>query len=69
MAKGKDQKDIGRGLVSPAVTAVRLGLSRPRVYALAAAGEIPSIKFGRAVRFDPEDVERYIQKHRREGAA
>lgn len=43
-----------------------LGFSKQRVYALAADGDIPSIKFGRAVRFDPEDVERYIQKHRRE---
>ncbi len=68
MAKGKDQKETAGGLVSPAVTAVRLGFSRSRVYALAAAGKIPSIKFGRAVRFDPKDVERFIREHRREGA-
>jgi excisionase family DNA binding protein len=43
-------------------------LSRPHVYTLATAGAIRSIKFGRAVRFDPKDVERFIRDHRREGA-
>ncbi len=43
-----------------------LDFSKQQVYALAAARDLPSIKLGRAVRFDPEDVERYIQEHRRE---
>lgn len=61
-------KDALKQLVSPAEVAARLGLSRPHVYTLAAAGKIRSIKFGRAVRFDPKDVERFIREHRREGA-
>ncbi len=53
------------GLLTPGETALALGLSRSRVYALAAAGDIPSVKYGRAVRFDPKDVEAYITAHRR----
>ena len=59
-------KDATRALLSPAEVAERLGLSRPHVYTLAAAGKIRSIKFGKAVRFDPKDVERFIREHRRE---
>jgi excisionase family DNA binding protein len=59
-------KETMRTLLSPAEVAARLGLSRPHVYTLAAAGKIRSIKFGRAVRFDPKDVERFIREHRRE---
>jgi excisionase family DNA binding protein len=61
-------KDSTKELLSPAEVAARLGLSRPHVYTLATAGAIRSIKFGRAVRFDPKDVERFIRDHRREGA-
>jgi excisionase family DNA binding protein len=60
-------KDAMRTLLSPADVAERLGLSRPHIYTLAAAGKIRSIKFGRAVRFDPKDVERFIRDHRRGG--
>jgi hypothetical protein len=33
---------------------------------MATVGSLPSIKFGKAVRFDPKDVEQFIQEHRRE---
>ncbi len=56
------------GLLCADEVGKRLGFSKQQVYALAAAGDLPSIKFGRAVRFEPEDVEAYIQVHRREGA-
>ena len=55
----------GTGLLSPGKVAELLGLSKPHVYNLAKSGEIPSIKFGRAVRFDPGDVEAFIEAHRR----
>ena len=58
----------GPQLLRPDAVAARLGLSRPRIYALATSGELPSIKFGGAVRFDPEDVEKFIRKHRRKTA-
>ncbi len=53
------------GLLPPDAVAARLGLSRSRIYAMAAAGELPSIKFKGAVRFDPKDVEDFIREHRR----
>lgn len=56
------------GLLRAEEVGKRLDFSKQQVYALAAAGDLPSIKFGRAVRFDPADVEAYIQVHRREGA-
>ena len=52
-------------LQSPAEVARRLGMSRSNVYHLASVGALSSIKFGKAVRFDPMDVERFIQEHRR----
>ena len=51
--------------MNAAETARRLGMSVPHIYTLAAAGQLPSIKFGKAVRFDPKDVEAFIQEHRR----
>jgi excisionase family DNA binding protein len=60
--------DSKRELLSPAEVAARLGLSRPHVYRLAADGEIRSIKFGKAVRFEEAAVERFIRAHRRDGA-
>jgi excisionase family DNA binding protein len=58
-------KDQARELQSPAEVARRLGMSRSHVYHLATVGALPSIKFGKAVRFDPKDVERFIRDHRR----
>jgi len=48
-------RDVGR----------KLGLSVPHVYTLSAAGTLPSVKLGRAVRFRPVDVDRFIRDHRR----
>ncbi len=62
-------ESCGKGLLPPGKVAEMLGLSKPHVYTLAAAGTIPSIKFGRAVRFDPKDVDRFIREHRRGGKA
>ena len=56
------------GLLNAAETARRLRLSVPHIYTLAAAGSLPSIKFGRAVRFRPADVDRFIRDHRRKSA-
>ena len=45
-----------------------LNLTRQHVYVLAASGQLPSIKLGGgrgSVRFDPKDVEAFIEAHRR----
>jgi len=60
-------RDALRTLLSPGEVAAKLGLSRPHIYTLASAGKIRSIKFGRSVRFEPKDVERFIREHRRGG--
>ena len=58
-------ESCGKGLLPPGKVAEMLGLSKPHVYNLAKGGELASIKFGRAVRFDPKDVDRFIRNHRR----
>lgn len=63
--KGKEAP--GRLLVAEDV-AHTLNLTRQHVYVLAASGQLPSIKFGGgrgSVRFDPKDVEAFIEAHRR----
>jgi excisionase family DNA binding protein len=54
-----------KGLLSPAEVAIVLGFSRSHVYTLADSGDLPSIKIGKSVRFDPKDVELFIREHRR----
>ncbi len=60
--------DEEKDLMRPRDVGRKLGLSVPHVYTLAAAGTLPSIKLGRAVRFRPADVDRFIQQHRRKTA-
>jgi excisionase family DNA binding protein len=39
-----------------------LGISRSSLYKLVRQGEVQAIRFGKSVRFLPEDIEAYIQK-------
>lgn len=45
-----------------------IGASKQAVYMLARDNTLPSVRWGRSVRFDPKDVERFIREHRRGGA-
>lgn len=54
-------------LLRPDEVARLLRLSRPMIYKLAAEGTLPSISFGRALRFDPADVHALIESRRRIG--
>ncbi len=45
--------------------AKRIGASKQTVYLLARENALPSVRWGRSVRFDPADVERFIREHRR----
>lgn len=54
-----------KDLLRPRDVGRKLGLSVPHVYTLAATGTLPSVKFGRAVRFRPKDIEDFIREHRR----
>jgi excisionase family DNA binding protein len=62
MTLGSEAK---KDLLNAAEAARRLRLSVPHVYTLAAAGSLPSIKLGRAVRFEEVAVDRFIREHRR----
>ncbi len=57
------------GLATVDAVARRLGLSPSRVYELGRTGRLPPIKLGPgtkgAVRWDWNDVERFIEEHRR----
>jgi excisionase family DNA binding protein len=53
------------GLLRAEDVAGRIGASKQAVYLLARENTLPSVRWGRSVRFDPADVERFIQEHRR----
>jgi excisionase family DNA binding protein len=48
-------------LIDVAAVSVRLGLPEWATYDLARRGQLPSVKIGRRVRFDPDAVERFIE--------
>lgn len=48
-------------LQTAAQVAATLGISARAVYELAASGRLTFYKFGRAVRFDPADIDAYIK--------
>ena len=59
------EKDKARDLLTYADVARRLQVTNRHVRTLVAAGEIVPIRFGpRCVRFDPVDVDRYIEEAR-----
>jgi excisionase family DNA binding protein len=44
----------------------RLCIKRSTLYAWAEQGMIPHVKLGRLLRFDPDEIEAWLQNHRRE---
>ena len=54
---------IGRRLLNVRETAQYLGLEVDTVYKKARLRELPCVKVGRALRFDVEALERFIQEH------
>lgn len=49
-----------------ATLAERLQVKRSTLYAWAEQGNIPHLKLGRLLRFDPDEIEAWLQDHRRE---
>jgi excisionase family DNA binding protein len=49
-----------------AALAERLRIKRSTLYAWAEQGMIPYLKLGRLLRFDPDEIEAWLQNHRRE---
>jgi excisionase family DNA binding protein len=54
---------IGRRLLNVKEAAQYLGLEADTVYKKARLREIPSVKVGRALRFDVEALSRFIEQH------
>ena len=48
-------------LIRPADAAEALAISSRKLWAMTNAGEIPCVRFGRAVRYDPEDLREIIE--------
>ena len=44
--------------------AERLGIKRSTLYTWAEQGSIPHLKLGRLVRFDSDEIDRWLQAHR-----
>ena len=49
-----------------AALAERLRIRRSTLYAWTAQGTIPHLKLGRLLRFDPDEIEAWLQAHRQE---
>ena len=54
---------VGKRLLDARETARFLGLQVETVYKKARLRELPSVKVGRALRFDVEALERFIEQH------
>jgi excisionase family DNA binding protein len=55
--------DIAKRLLNAEETAEYLGLQVDTVYKKSRLREIPSVKVGRALRFDVEALQRFIEEH------
>jgi len=53
-------------ILRPEEVAATLRLSKPRIYQLAKEGKIASIRIGKSIRFQWEDVQVFIRAQRRE---
>jgi len=58
------RKEQRRPLMEPWDVADVLNVSRKTVYKLATSGVLPSVKFGGALRFDPADVDAFIEANK-----
>ena len=54
---------VGKRLLNAREAARYLGLDVDTVYKKARLRELPSVKVGRALRFDVQALERYIEEH------
>ena len=56
-----DDHERTAGLISAETLAPLLGVSKARLYLLAKDKIVPSISVGRSVKFDPEQVRKWIE--------
>lgn len=60
LSGGSAPTDFGERLLTPVEVAARLQVNVKWVYAAARRGDVPHLKLGRYVRFDRDDIERWI---------
>ncbi len=51
---------IEKLLLKPGEAAEALAISPRKLWAMTASGEIPNVRFGRSVRYDPADLREWI---------
>jgi excisionase family DNA binding protein len=56
-------------LMRPSEVAAALGLSRSMVTLMVARGELPVVRFGKAVRIPREDLERLLEERKERAVA
>jgi len=61
--KMRQNGSVGKRLLNVAEAAAYLGLQVDSVYKMARLRELPSVKVGRALRFDLEKLVLYIEQH------
>src|SRR5260370_40645666 len=54
---------VGKRLLTPKEAAAYLGLQLDTVYKKSRLRELPSVKVGRALRFDVKALQRFIEQH------
>jgi excisionase family DNA binding protein len=59
----RSNQTVGKRLLNVGEAARYLGLEVDTIYKKARLRELPSVKVGRALRFDVEALNRYIEKH------
>jgi len=62
----KDTMNETSGLLKVKAVAEKLGLAVPTIYQFAQRGLLPCVKLGRAVRFRPESLERFLDIREKE---
>ena len=62
-AEMRSNKTVGKRLLNVRETAEYLGLEVDTVYKKARLREIPSVKVGRALRFDVVALNHYVEQH------
>ena len=61
--KARSNGEVGKRLLTPEEAAAYLGLKVDTIYKQARLRELPSVKVGRALRFDVVALDRYIEQH------
>jgi len=59
----RSNEGVGKRLLNAREAAEFLGIAVDTVYRMARLRELPSVKVGRALRFDVVALERYVEQH------